>query len=63
MNAEKLGLYMHWITNFIQVQKLGNSLFCIQHIKNDKKFGTLLSDKLLHYEIDNNAITIKEQEF
>ncbi|XP_028405640.1 uncharacterized protein LOC114528216 [Dendronephthya gigantea] len=60
-NAEKLGLYMHWISNFIQVQKLGNSFFCVQRIKNDE--CTLLSDLLLHYQIDNNAITVKEQEF
>ena len=57
MSAEKLGLYQHWITDFIKIQKSGNSLFQIQPIQHSENFCNL-SELTLHYEIDDNEIKV-----
>ena len=60
MSTEKIGLYKHWIREFIRIQKLGNSLFQIQRSKYGKDCDNLSSDLTVCYEIKDKEIKIRK---
>ncbi len=61
MSVEKIGLYERWVTDFIRIQKLGNSLFRIQPVEDGKNWRNGPSSDLTHcYEIDNNTIKVRQ---
>lgn len=59
IGVEKIGLYKHWVTEFITIQALGNSLFQIQPVGQCKKGTELSSDLICQYEIDENGIKVR----
>lgn len=59
MGVEKIGLYKHWVTEFIRIQALGNSLFQIQPAGQGKKGTDLSSDFIFRYEIDEKEIKVR----
>ena len=58
IGVEKVGLYKHWVTEFITIQALGSSLFQIQPVGQGKKGTDLSSDLPFQYEIDENEIKV-----
>ena len=59
MSVEKISLYKHWVTEFIRIQTLGNSLFQIQPAGQGKEASGLSSDFIFRYEIDENEIKVR----
>jgi hypothetical protein len=62
MSAEKIGLYKHWIKEFIRIQKLGNSSFRIQSLsfEHGRDCDNLPSDLTVCYEIKENEIRVRQ---
>ena len=59
IGVEKIGLYKHWVTEFITIQALGNSLFQIQPVGQGKKNTDVSSDLTFQYEIDESEIKVR----
>ena len=58
LNVEKIGLYKHWLTDFIKVQQLDGSSFKIQPLQLLKSCDNL-AELTFHYEIEDGEIKVK----
>ena len=60
MSTDKIGLYKHWVSEFMRIQELGNSLFRIHPFEHGKDRDNLSSDLTVCYEIKGKEIKIRE---